>query len=50
MAEATSDGSPWRGIDLSAMYDETDPALACEMAQEAIGNLYLCVGVVVVTM
>ena len=25
--------------DLSAMYDEIDPALACEMAQEAIGNL-----------
>ena len=27
------------GGDLSAMYDEIDPALACEMAQEAIGNL-----------
>ena len=25
--------------DLSVMYDEIDPALACEMAQEAIGNL-----------
>ena len=25
--------------DLPAMYDEIDPALACEMAQEAIGNL-----------
>ena len=25
--------------DLSAMYDEIDPALACEMAQEAIGSL-----------
>ena len=25
--------------DLSAMYDEIDPALACEMAQEANGNL-----------
>ena len=25
--------------DLSAMYNEIDPALACEMAQEAIGNL-----------
>ena len=27
--------------DLSAMYDEIDPALACAMAQEAIGNLQL---------
>ena len=25
--------------DLSAMCDEIEPALACEMAQEAIGNL-----------
>ena len=25
--------------DLSAMYDEIDPALACDMAQEAISNL-----------
>ena len=25
--------------DLSAMYDEIDPALACDMAQEAIRNL-----------
>ena len=25
--------------DLSAMYDEIDPALACDMGQEAIGNL-----------
>ena len=25
--------------DLSAMYDEIDRALACAMAQEAIGNL-----------
>ena len=25
--------------DLSTMYDEIDPALACEMAREAIGNL-----------
>ena len=24
---------------LSAMYDEIDPALACEMAKEGIGNL-----------
>ena len=24
--------------DLFAMYDEVDPALACDMAQEAIGN------------
>ena len=38
MIKAISDGLPWRG-DLSAMYDEIDPALACEMAQEAIGNL-----------
>ena len=25
--------------DLSAKYDEIDPALACEMAHEAVGNL-----------
>ena len=25
--------------DLSAMFDEIDPALACDMAQGAIGNL-----------
>ena len=25
--------------DLSAMYDEIDPVLACEMTQEAVGNL-----------
>ena len=25
--------------DLSAMYDEIDPAVACAMAQDAIGNL-----------
>ena len=37
--------------DLSAMYDEIDPALACEMTQEAIGNPPIGVlGVVVVTL
>ena len=31
--------------DLSAMYDEIDPAPACAMAQEAIGNLPRWTGV-----
>ena len=29
---------------MSAMYDEIGPALACEMAQEAIGNLHRWTG------
>ena len=40
--------------DLSAVYGEIDPVLACDMAPEAIGNLPRWtvgpVGVVVVTM
>ena len=30
---------PWWVSDLSAMYDEIDPALAYEISREAIGNL-----------